>query len=98
MTTYNQDNFNKDIGQFFVPPTKLVCKHGLEQWKDKHIEIQNDIYSLAFAAFIDSDSQPDREGYLGKISLNSDEIADLFMGALMVILIQISMILLIFHL
>ena len=39
MKTYNQDNFNKDIGQFFVPPTKLVCKHGLEQWKDKHIEI-----------------------------------------------------------
>lgn len=39
MKTYNQENFNKDIGQFFVPPTKLVCKHGLEQWKDKHIEI-----------------------------------------------------------
>ena len=39
MKTYNQENFNNDIGQFFVPPTKLVCKHGLEQWKDKHIEI-----------------------------------------------------------
>jgi len=42
---------------------------------------------LAFAAFIDSDSQPDRDGYLGKIRLNSDEIADLFMGGIMVVLI-----------
>jgi hypothetical protein len=76
----------------------LVCKHGLEQWKNKRIEIQNDIYSLAFAAFIDPESQPDREGYLGKINLNNDERADLFMGGLMVNLIQISMVALIFHL
>jgi hypothetical protein len=52
---------------------------------------------LAFAAFIAPDSQPEKEGFLGNISLNRDEIADLFMGGLMVILIQISLIGLIFH-
>lgn len=97
---YNQDNFNQDIGQFFTPPTKLVCKHGVDQWKDSHMEVNNDIYSLAFAAFIDPKSQPDKAGFLHnpKIFLNPNEIADLFMGGLMVVLIQISMILLIFHL
>ena len=64
------------------------------------MEVNNDIYSLAFAAFIDPESQPDKVGFLHQpeIQLNPDEIADLFMGGLMVVLIQISMILLIFHL
>lgn len=76
-----------EIGIFFLSPTKMINKSNVEQFRLKHIEIKNDIFSLAFAAFIEPDSQPDEEGYLGKLELNSNEIADLFMGGVMVILI-----------
>jgi hypothetical protein len=75
------------------------------QAKDqKDFKIQNDIYSLAFASMIDTtkleelDSGEDSKRYMSYVSIAQSERHSIFLGALMVVFVQFSMIFLIFGL
>jgi hypothetical protein len=64
-----------------------------DSMKVAKIGLQSDIYSLAYAAFIDPDQlDPKIPGGLQKINMNEDEVMNIFIAALMVIGCQICMI------
>lgn len=70
-------------------------RDGYDSMKKAKIALQNDIYSLAFASFIDPDQLTGDPGFLGKIPMNDDEVTAIYLGALMVICIQLTVIALI---
>ena len=56
------------------------------------IKLQNDIYSLAYASFLDPDQLEEQNGFMPKIIMNDEEVSNIFLGAIMVILSQLTMI------
>ena len=56
------------------------------------MKINQDIYSLAYAALVDPASQPSAPEYLKDINLSDNQVADLFMGCLMVIVVEFAVI------
>lgn len=56
-----------------------------------NVGLQEDIYSFAFASFIDPDKIREKDGFLDKIPMNDDEITGLYLGALLVMFIQLGM-------
>jgi hypothetical protein len=56
------------------------------------IGLQNDVYSLAYAAFLDPEQLEIKPGNLPKIQMNDDEMMNIFLGALMIIGCQLCMI------
>jgi len=56
-----------------------------------NVGLQEDIYSFAFASFIDPDKINEGAGLLERIPMNDDEITGLYLGALLVIAIQLGM-------
>lgn len=67
-------------------------RDGYDGLKKAKIALQNDIYCLAFASFIDPEQLNGQPGFLGKIPMNDDEVTAIYLGALMVICIQLTVI------
>lgn len=56
------------------------------------IKLSNDIYSLAYACFLDPDQLEEPDKFMPVIRMNDDEVMNIFLGAVMVILSQLTMI------
>ena len=50
------------------------------------IKLSNDIYSLAFASFLDPDKLEEPEKYMPVVRMNDDEVMNIYLGAVMVVL------------
>ena len=70
-------------------------REGYDHLKKAHIRLQADIYSLAYAAFIDPDQLNGEPGYFQQIPMSNDEVTNIYLGAIMVIFIQLTVICLI---
>ena len=54
------------------------------------IKLNPDIYSLAYAAFIDPKKIDKLPGFLQEIHMTDEEVEEIYLGACIVILIQIT--------
>lgn len=82
-----------------VDQDKADCEsHGrkMDNFKEREHTVSNDIYSLAFAALIDPEKLADsKEGYLQPIDMTASEYNRIFLGALFVVSIQLTVVFLI---
>lgn len=61
-------------------------RKAVEKFRIPTIKLSNDIYSMAFASFIDPEQLEVPSGeYLPKVEMNEDEVANVFLGAVMII-------------
>jgi hypothetical protein len=68
----------------------------MDNYKEREHTVSNDIYSLAFAALIDPEKLADsKEGYLQPIDMTASEYNRIFLGALFVVSIQLTVVFLI---
>lgn len=91
------DNFQTDDGMRKQSLTQRLVSlsegieemEDMDQFKYRETKINNDIYSLAFAAFLDpAKLETENDKYLHQIKMNTEEVADLFMGSMMVTFVQ----------
>ena len=65
-------------------------EHSAKYNKDS-INLGGDIYSMAYACFLDPEHLIKEDGYLQDLKISGEEIMNVFIGGLMIICFQISM-------
>ena len=61
----------------------LIERSDNERYKKDYIELGGDIYSMAFAAFIDSEQMEGKAEFLKNVS--EDEITNIFVGVFLIV-------------
>lgn len=58
----------------------------LDSFKMPTIKLSNDIYSLAYASFLDPKQLDESGDFMPVINMNDDEVMMIYLGAVMVVL------------
>ena len=58
----------------------------MTSFKMPTIKLSDDIYSLAYASFLDPDKLEDPDKFMPKIYVNDDEVMNIYLGYVMVVL------------
>lgn len=68
---------------------QMQPRKALDKFKMPNCSIGNDIYSLAYASFLDPDQLEERQGIPGlpKIEMDGDEMQQIYLGAVVIIMI-----------
>lgn len=85
---------------YILKQRELIKKNEREEMASlavAKIGLQNDIYSLAYAAYLDPEQLEIKGGNLEKIQMNDEEVMNIFLGAIMIIGCQLCMISLIIY-
>lgn len=67
-------------------------RDALTSFKMPTIKLSNDIYSLAYACFLDPEQLDEPDKFMPVINMNDDEVMNVYLGAVMVVLSQLTMI------
>lgn len=67
----------------------------MEQFLVPRIRLQSDIYSMTFAAFLEPSMLAEEEDLLQRIAMTEEEILNIFIGSVIIMLCQLSVIMLV---
>lgn len=76
--------YNKNVHK------SLNERDNCDRYKKDYVELGGDVYSMAFAAFIDPDQMEGKVDFLKNIG--EDEITNIFVGVFLIVFFQMTMI------
>ena len=88
MNMQNQMVLKSTESKYILKQREIIKKNEREAMQSlavAKIGLQNDIYSLAYAAFLDPEQLEVKDGNLPKIQMNDEEVMNIFLGAIMII-------------
>ena len=58
----------------------------MTSFKMPTIKLSNDVYSLAYASFLDPDQLEEPDKFMPIINMNDDEVMNIYLGCVMVVM------------